>query len=137
MIEYLFFNSEISLKFIERLKQKNIEWQEEVEAVQEAISIKVSEEIDDDLWDELDDIFDELTVEDQMMLEAEGDDDNLVSTAGIYLQLADGKQTIAKINPATMNKILEVISMVEFNEFIEVIVSSVENPDDSAICKTN
>ncbi len=135
MIEYLFFNKEISLKFLEILKQKEVEWEEELEAVQDAISIKVSEDIGDDLWDELDDIFDTLTVEDQMMLESLVDDDGLVSTAGIYLQLAGGKQTVAKINPDTMNKMLEVITMEEFNEFIEVIVSSVEEPDDSPICK--
>ncbi len=34
-----------------------------------------------------------------------------------------------------MNRILDVISMDEFNDFIEAIVSSVENPDDSAICQ--
>ena len=135
MIEYLFFNTEISLKFVEILKQKNVEWQEEIESVQDAISIKVSEDIGDDLWDELDDIFDVLTVEDQMMLEENVDDDGLVSKAGIYLQLAGGKQTVAQIDPNVMNKMLEVITMDEFNSFIETIVSSVEEPDDSPICK--
>lgn len=135
MIEYLFFNKEISLKFLAILKQKNIDWQEEIESVDDAINIKVSEDIDDEVWDELDDIFDELTVEDQMMLEAMVDDDGFVSKAGIYLQLAGGKQTVAQIDPSVMNKMLGVITMEEFNEFIETIVSSVEEPDDSPICK--
>ena len=135
MIEYLFFNKEISLKFLAILKQKNIDWQEEIESVDDAINIKVSEDIDDEVWDELDDIFDELTVEDQMMLEAMVDDDDFVSKAGIYLQLAGGKQTVAQIDPSVMNKMLGVITMEEFNEFIETIVSSVEEPDDSPICK--
>lgn len=134
MIEYLFFNEAISLKFIEILKQKKIEWEKEIEFVQEAISIRVSEDIGDELWDELDDIYDELTIEDQLMLEASSDEED-VSTAGIYLQLADGKQTVAKIDPDVMNKMLEVITMEEFNRFIEVIVSSVEEPDDRPICK--
>lgn len=135
MIEYLFFNKEISLKFLVILKQKNIDWEEEIESVDDAINIKVSEDIGDDVWDELDDIFDELTVEDQMMLEANVDDDGFVSKAGIYLQLAGGKQTVAQIDPSVMNKMLEVITMEEFNDFIETIVSSVEEPDDSPICK--
>lgn len=135
MIEYLFFNKEISLKFLEILKQKSVEWQEEIESVEDAINIKVSEEIGDEMWDELDDIFDVLTVEDQMMLEDNADDDDLVSKAGIYLQLAGGKQTVAQIDPTVMNKMLEVITMEEFNAFIETIVSSVEEPDDSPICK--
>ncbi len=134
MIEYLFFNEAISLKFIEILKQKKIEWEKEIEFVQEAISIRVSEDIGDELWDELDDIYDDLTIEDQLMLEANSDEED-VSSAGIYLQLAGGKQTVAKIDPNVMNKMLEVITMEEFNSFIEVIVSSVEEPDDSPICK--
>lgn len=136
MIEYLFFNRSICLKFLDVLKHKGVDWQEEIEAVQDAISIKVSEDIGDELWDELDEIYDTLSVEDQMLLEQQVEDENLQAAAGIYLQLADGKQTIAKVNPQTMNRILEAISMDEFNEFLEVIVSSVENPDDSPICKT-
>ncbi len=135
MIEYLFFNQKISLKFLTLLQQKNIDWVEEIESVDDAINIKVSEDISDDVWDELDNIFDELTVEDQMMLEAQVDDDNFVSKAGIYLQLADGKQTVAQIDPSVMNKMLEVITMKELNGFIESIVSSVEEPDDSPICQ--
>jgi hypothetical protein len=136
MIEYLFFNKAISLRFLEILKQKKVAWEEEIEAVDNAINIKVSEDIGDDLWDELDDIFDELSIEDQMITEAKVDGDDLVCSAGIYLQLAGGKQTIAKIDPLIMNKMLEVITMEEFNDFIEVIVSSVEEPDDSPICKS-
>ncbi len=134
MIEFLFFNSEISQKFLDILRQKNIKWEEEIEAVQDAINIKVSEDIGDELWDELDEIYETLSVEDQMMLEEKSDDDD-ISTAGIYLQLAGGKQTIAKVDPNIMNRMLEVITMEEFNSFIETIVSSVENPDDSPICK--
>ncbi len=135
MIEFLFFNKAISEKFIALLRQNNIDWIEETEAVQEAINIKISEDIGDALWDELDDFYEILTAEDQLLLEQNVNDDDLVSTAGIYLQLADGKQTIAKIKPDVMNRMLEVISIDEFNDFIETIVSSVENPDDTPICK--
>ena len=34
-----------------------------------------------------------------------------------------------------MNRMLDVISMDEFNSFVETIVSSVEKPDDSPICE--
>lgn len=138
MIEYLFFNDEISNKFIALLKQKNIAWEEKKEDVHEAICINVSEDIGDVLWDELDTIYDGLSDEDQRLLEAsladEENDENL-NTAGIYIQLKNGSQTIAKINPDVMNRMLGVIDMEEFNDFIEAIVSSVEQPDDRAICQ--
>jgi hypothetical protein len=137
MIEYLFFNKAVSDRFIAVLKQKGVAWTEEIEPVQDGISIKVSEDIGDDLWDELDDVYDQMSVDDHMMLEAGMRDEGDVSTAGIYLQLKNGEQTIARVDPDIMSRILEVISMEEFNTFLEVIVSSVEEPDDSAICKTS
>ena len=135
MIEYLFFNTEISLKFIALLKQKGVAWEEAKEDVHESIIIKVSEDIGDELWDELDEDYDDLSEKDQLLLEASMKDDNDVSTAGIYIQLKGGKQTVANINPDVMNRMLKVINMEEFNEFIEVIVNSVEEPDDTAICQ--
>jgi len=137
MIEYLFFNKAVSDRFIAVLKQKGVAWMEEIEPVQDGISIKVSEDIGDDLWDELDDVYDQMSVDDHMMLEAGMRDEGDVSTAGIYLQLKNGEQTIARVDPDIMSRILEVISMEEFNTFLEVIVSSVEEPDDSAICRTS
>ena len=42
---------------------------------------------------------------------------------------------MAKVDPSMMNRILGVLTIDELNEFLEVIVSSVEKPDDSAICQ--
>ena len=138
MIEYLFFNSEISQQFIVILEQKGVAWEEKKEDVQEAICINVSEDIADALWDELDTIYDDLSDKDQLLLEtalADDEGDDQLNVAGIYIQLKDGSQTIAKINPEVMNRMLSVIDMEEFNDFIEAIVSSVEKPDDRAICQ--
>jgi hypothetical protein len=138
MIEYLFFTSEMSDKFIVILEQKGVAWEKKTEDVQEAICLNVSEDIDDTLWDELDVLYDDLSDEEQLLLEtslADDEDDNQLNSAGIYIQLEDGSQTIAKINPDVMNRMLSVIDMEEFNDFIEAIVSSVEKPDDRAICQ--
>ena len=135
VLEYLFFTREVAGRFTERLQQRGLVWQEDVEPVQNALVIKISEHIDPLLWDELDDLFDELSSEDQQLLEAGMEDESSASTAGIYLQLAGGRQTIAKVEPDVVNRILSVLSVQELNQFLEVIVSSVENPDDSAICQ--
>ena len=137
MIEYLFFNVEISQKFTAMLEQKGVAWEEKTEDVQEALCINVSEDINDELWDKLDSIYDDLSDEDQALLEASlaDEDDHQLNTAGIYIQLKNGSQTIAKINPDIMNRMLNVITMDEFNDFIEAVVSSVEQPDDRAFCK--
>lgn len=134
-LEYLFFTQGIADRFIQALEARNLPYTQQAEPVQNAIVLQISESVDDILWDELDDLYDELSDEDQAVLEAGLEDESSRSAAGIYLQLQDGSQTLAQVNPAIMNRILGVISMDELNEFVDTIVRSVENPDDSPICK--
>ena len=136
MLEYLFFNQIIADKFIDFLKLKDLSWELYLDPMLDSIVVKTPEDIEDELWDELDDFHESLGAEDQKLLEdALQDTEEETNAAGIYIQLANGKQTVAQINPDIMNRMLDVITMDEFNEFIETIVRSVENPDDSPICK--
>jgi len=135
MLEYLFFNSVFAEKFMHLLKDKSLEFNQATESVQDSILITTSEDIDDDLWDEIDEAYDDLSEQDQQLLQSRLDDDSKVSAAGIYIQLKDDEQTVATIDPDVMNRMLERISMDEFNAFIEAIVSAVEVPDDSPFCE--
>ena len=117
------------------LKDKSLEFNQATESVQDSILITTSEDIDDDLWDEIDEAYDDLSEQDQQLLQSRLDDDSKVSAAGIYIQLKDDEQTVATIDPDVMNRMLERISMDEFNAFIEAIVSAVEVPDDSPFCE--
>ncbi|MCK5901534.1 MAG: hypothetical protein KAG28_00170 [Cocleimonas sp.] len=135
MLDYLFFNQSIADQFIHFMNKHQLEWTQEVEKIQKAIVLKTSDEIEDTLWDALDDFYDDLSIEDARLSSETEVDENLMDTAGVYIQLKNGEQTIAKINPSVMNRILDVISMDEFNDVVEAIVSSVEAPDDSAICR--
>ena len=136
MLEYLFFTQEIADKFITYLKDKDLAWEQKNDPMLGSIVIETPEDIEDDLWDELDDYHDSLGEEEQKLLEVElADSETETNAAGIYIQLANGEQTVAQINPEVMNRMLSVISMDEFNVFIETIVSSVENPDDAPICE--
>ena len=128
MLEYLFFNSVFATKFTQLLKDKSLGFEQQTESVQDAILITTSEDIDDDLWDEIDEAYDDLSAQDQLLLQSKLDDDSKFNAAGIYIQLKDDQQTIARIDPDVMNRMLETISMNEFNTFIEAIVSSVEFP---------
>jgi hypothetical protein len=135
MLDYLFFNQSIADKFIDFMNKSNLEWTQEVEKIQNAIVLKTSEDIDDSLWDALDALYDTLGLEDALLSDANASDENTINTAGVYLQLKNGQQTVAPIDPQIVNRILDVVSMDEFNDFIETIVSSVENPNDSIICQ--
>ena len=136
MLEYLFFTQEIADKFIAFVESKNLAWEQKNDPMLDSIVIETSEDIEDSLWDELDDYHDSLGEEDQKILEAElAESDTETNAAGIYIQLANGEQTVAQVDPEVMNRMLGVISMDEFNDFIETIVSSVEKPDDAPICE--
>lgn len=135
MLEYLFFNDIFANQFADTLTEKKVEFVRARESVKDAYILSVPETIDDDLWDEIDDIYDALSEKDTLLLQENLEDDEGMNAAGIYIQLANDQQTIAKIDPEVMNRMLTVVTMDEFNEFIEVIVSSVEKPDDSPICK--
>lgn len=133
MLDYLFFNDAIAQRFRDYLKSLGLVYEDAVEPIQNAYIIKIDEP-DDVLWDQIDDVYDVLADEDQRCVESQDDDGD--DRAGIYLQLANGSQTIAKVDPAVLNKMLTVITMEELNQFLDIVVKSVESPDDSPICKT-
>jgi hypothetical protein len=83
----------------------------------------------------LDDFYDLLSLEDARLSDANTATEEDIEAVGVYIQLQNGEQTIAQVDLLIMNRILEVISMDEFNDFIEAIVSSVEKPNDAAICQ--
>ncbi|SEA28670.1 MAG: hypothetical protein QJT81_11350 [Candidatus Thiothrix putei] len=135
VLEYLFFTQTIADQFIDTLHEHDLHFEREIEPVQGAIVLKIAEGVDDDLWDKLDDLYDELSEADQALVEAGIEDTDSKSTAGIYLQLSGGHQTIAQVDPNVMARMLAVITTDELNAFVDTIVRSVETPDDSPICK--
>jgi hypothetical protein len=135
LLEYLFFTPAIADKFAAALQENDLVYVREIESMQGATLLKIADGVDDALWDSLDELYEVLNTEDQALLEAGLVDEDAKSTAGIYLQLAGGRQTVAQINPDVMNRMLSVITIDEFNAFIETIVRNVETPDDSAICQ--
>ncbi len=137
MLEYLFFHVSVLEEFQAWLKEKGIAFEMEREPIQDAYLVQLEEPEDDELWDEIDARFDELSEKDQLLMEQGSAEEGDRSTAGIYIQLRGDRQTIAKVDPDILNRILTVVSMDELNRFIDSVVSSVENPDDSAICQTH
>jgi len=131
ILEYLFFTRDSANQFIQVVEAKKIAWKETLESINQSILIQISEDDIGAYWDDIDDFYDELALEEQSQLELDKD----ISTAGIYIQLQQGKQTVAQVNPDVLGRILSAISANEFSEFIDVIAKSVENPDDAPICQ--
>lgn len=134
-LEYLFFTRPIANQFIQAINDRKIPWQENTESVHNSILIQIPEDDIEEYWDEIDDLYDELAIKDQEQLELDLDGTADVSSAGVYIQLKDGKQTVAQVNPNILNRILGAISPDEFAEFIDTIAKSIETPDDAPICQ--
>ncbi len=65
---------------------------------------------------------------------AEQMDDVRLSAAGIVLHLGDGRQSLARIEPSLMRRVLSVLSPEELGQCVAKIVDAVEHPDDRSIC---
>lgn len=131
MLEYLFFQRQFADLFAQRLQTLNLGHEESADTISGAILLQVDEAEIEPVWDEVDDYYDELSEQDQDdAQDTEGD----FHASGIYLQLSNGSQTLARVDPEVMGRMLSVVSMDEFNSMVEAIVQSVENPDDSPIC---
>jgi len=132
MLEYVFFSEKYRLLFGEYLTEHAIKFETATDSIEDTLFISIEEPEDSNLWDLIDERFDALNELDQAEIEQGMDG---MSGAGIYIELSTGENTLATVNPDVMNRMLSVISMDEFNAFVETIVHSVEKPDDSSICQ--
>ena len=135
-LDYLFFNLVVQQQFEHFLAENTLPYSQHSESVTGAMVIAVDEAlVSPVLWDELDQLYDQLHEQDQALLEQSVNDPDGKNVAGIYLQLANGQYTIAKVAPDVVNRILTVISMDELNQLVEAIVQSVENPQQATLCQ--
>lgn len=59
-----------------------------------------------------------------------------LSAVGIVVHLSDGSQSLARVDPDMVRRILSVLSPDELGQFVAKIADAVENPDDSPICQS-
>jgi hypothetical protein len=134
-LEYIFYRQEFCDQFTSFLSARNLPWTLGREPIQDAFVVFLNEEDIAPVWDEVDEHYDELAANEAETMELDNVEDN-ISTAGIHIQLAGGRNTIAKVDPGVLKRILSAVSHDEFAAFIDTVVSSVEQPDDSPICHT-
>ena len=131
MLEYIFFHATPWEHFISFLKEKGLDYQAAEE--EQGFMVRLPDETDDALMDEIEACYDRLLDmnEELFLAEAEGEQ----HTAGVSVNLSDGRSVQAAVDPKLLNRILEVLSTDELGLFINSIVDAVENPDDRPICK--
>ena len=135
-IEFAFLHPGAHEKFAEAARAHGLSASHHEDAIGTgAMIVRVQEEgLTPEIEAELEAFALELDEEGQSWADSIGGDVRL-SAVGIVVHLSDGTQSLARVEPDMVRRILSVLSPDELGQFVAKIADAVENPDDSPICK--
>jgi hypothetical protein len=97
--------------------------------------VRLPDETDDSLMDDIEAYYDEMLDMNEALFVEQADASEHVHTAGVSVNLSDGRSVQALVDPALLNRILTVLSTDELGRFINAIVDAVEHPDERSVCR--
>ena len=134
MLEFIFFHQNISKLFTDFIAGLGIEYR--VKDAAETITVSVSEDVDDELVEKIEDEYDRLLDLSRDLTDSEeGESRDNYQKASLLITLKNGEISYAHVDTDMVNRMLEVISTTELNQFIEAVADAVENPDDRSYCQ--
>ena len=136
MLDYIFFNSELSSKFKDHLTKVGIKYicknDESFGSVQGEI-VSIADDTQDDVLDTLQTLYDDLQDELEQILE-QTDEGLMMNAAGMEVKLKDGSICTLRVSPEIVTRILTVLEFDELQAFVDNIARSVEEPDSGHFC---
>ena len=133
MLEFIFFNQKTCALFEKYASSLGIE--PIIETEDESYIVRLSEESDEVILEQLEDYYDELLDMDRELAEEEQGSTDDINSAGISVQLKDGRTVYASVSPELINRVMQNISTEELNILVCAIVDAVENPDERSLCQ--
>jgi len=134
MLEYVFFDPRPRDRFVRFVEEAGLT--PGLEDDDGLLKVLLPEDIDDDLAGRIEDHYDEMMELGRELYEQEGEDDEVgYHTAGITVQLRDGSNVYAQVDPRLLGRIMEVLTPEEFNLVVNAIAEAVENPDTRSLCQ--
>ena len=134
MLEFIFFHQNISKLFTDFIAGLGIEYR--VKDAAETITVSVSEDLDDELVEKIEDEYDRLLDLSRDLTDSEeGESRDNYQKASLLITLKNGEISYAHVDTDMVNRMLQVISTTELNQFIEAVADAVENPDDRSYCQ--
>lgn len=133
MLEYIFFDERPWQQFINFLEEKGLQPLSASE--DQGFMVRLPEDTDDSLMDDIETYYDEMLDMNEALFVEQADATEHVHTAGVSVNLNDGRSVQALVDPALLNRILDVLSTDELGRFINSIVDAVENPDERSVCR--
>lgn len=134
MLEYVFFDPRPRDRFVRFVEEAGLA--PGLEDDDGLLKVLLPEDIDDDLAERIENHYDEMMELGRELYEQEGEDDEVgYHTAGITVQLRDGSNVYAQVDPRLLGRIMEVLTPEEFNLVVNAIAEAVENPDARSLCQ--
>jgi len=134
MLEYVFFDQRPRDSFVEYVAGLGIQARQEHE--EGIFKVLLSEDLADELSERIEDFYDQMMALNRQLYEQEGDAEDVgYHAAGITLQLRDGVNVYAQVDPNLLGRIMQVLSPDEFNQVVNAIVEAVESPDTRSLCQ--
>ena len=133
MLEYIFFHKTTCHLFEKTATTSGISTI--ITCAEACFIVKLPEDSDEKTLEELEDYYDELMDMDRDLAEKEMDTAGDIHTAGITVQLKDGRNVYANVSPELLNKVMQSISTDELNTLVCAITEAIENPDESGLCQ--
>ena len=130
MLDYVFFHPDLRGRFVAYLDEQRVPY--EVKSEEEGMSVALPEDLDEELSDAIDELYDQLMDENAEILESESE---IPATAGVTVQLGDGRTTLVPVETGLMNRLFSVMTAEEVRDLFQSVAEAVENPDDRPICK--
>ena len=134
MLEYVFFDERPRDQFVTFLQEKSVELK--LEEDEGLLKVWISEDLDDDLDEAIEDFYDDMMALNQQLYEDESNEAEVgYNAAGIVLELNNGDNVYAQVDPELLGRIMTVVTPDEFNTVVNAIVEAVENPDARTPCQ--
>ena len=136
MLEYVFFDQRPHRKFIDYLRAKGLDPESEAKDeafAMESLEVRIPQGLGDDLEAEIEAFYDRMMEWGQELAEQveEGD----CHTAGVVLNLKDGRTVYAQVDPVLLGRVMEALTPEELGKVVNAIVDAVEQPDERSFCR--
>jgi len=132
VLEFVFFDRQPYEQFAEFVRSLGLNPGCRVTDREEYL-VELPDDIDDDLIDRVEAEYERMMgISEDLMAEA---DDGHYSAAGVQVNLPDGGEIVASVDPSLLRKILSAISYEELGDFVDTIAAAALNPDSRPICK--
>lgn len=132
MLEFVFFDRQPFDRFADFARGLGLSPDCRVSGRDEYL-VELPEDLDDDIIEQVENHYDRMMgLSEDLMAES---DEGHYSAAGVQVNLPDGGQIVASVDPSLLRKVLTAISYEELGDFVDAIAAAALNPDSRPICK--